>query len=71
MFKKSLMTLVLFLGVSVTASVAAQDMTDAKITVQRASGDVYMLQGPGGNIGVLSTEKGLLLVSSLFLLYLL
>ena len=66
MFKKSLMTLVLFLGVSVTASVAAQDMADAKITVQRASGDVYMLQGPGGNIGVLSTEKGLLLVDDKF-----
>ena len=51
MLRKSLVTLALLLGVSAVASVAAQDMADANITVQPAAGDVYMLQGPGGNIG--------------------
>ena len=66
MLRKSLVTLALLLGVSAVASVAAQDMADANITVQPAAGDVYMLQGPGGNIGVLATEKGLLLVDDKF-----
>lgn len=33
-----------------------------EIKVLKAGGNVYMLQGAGGNIGVLATEEGLLLV---------
>ncbi|MBA6328519.1 MBL fold metallo-hydrolase [Colwellia sp. MB02u-6] len=49
-----------------SASMHAQEMADADITVQSAAGGVYMLQGPGGNIGVLATEQGLLLVDDKF-----
>jgi glyoxylase-like metal-dependent hydrolase (beta-lactamase superfamily II) len=41
-------------------------MVDAQITAQAVAGDVYMLQGPGGNIGILATDKGLLLVDDKF-----
>ena len=62
MFKKSLMALTMMLSINVNA----QTMADADITVQQAAGDVYMLKGPGGNIGVLATDKGLLLVDDKF-----
>ena len=62
MFKKILMALTL--AISVSAS--ADKMSEAQITVKQATGDVYMLQGPGGNIGVLATDKGLLLVDDKF-----
>jgi glyoxylase-like metal-dependent hydrolase (beta-lactamase superfamily II) len=47
-------------------SVFSQSFSEVKITAQKASGDVYMLTGAGGNIGVLATEKGLLLVDDQF-----
>jgi cyclase len=62
MFKKSLVALTFLLS----TSASADNMAAANITVQAAAGDVYMLQGPGGNIGVLATEKGLLLVDDKF-----
>lgn len=62
MFKKILITLTMFLSISVNA----QTLADANITVQPAAGNVYMLQGPGGNIGVLATDAGLLLVDDKF-----
>ncbi|TWX63645.1 MBL fold metallo-hydrolase [Colwellia sp. C1TZA3] len=49
-----------------SVSLHAQEMADADITVQPAAGGVYMLQGPGGNIGVLATDQGLLLVDDKF-----
>jgi cyclase len=49
-----------------SVSLHAQVMADADITVQPAADVVYMLQGPGGNIGVLATEQGLLLVDDKF-----
>ncbi|MGB1263552.1 MAG: MBL fold metallo-hydrolase [Cognaticolwellia sp.] len=62
MFKKSLVALTMLMSVGANA----QKMADADITVHKAAGDVYMLQGPGGNIGVLATDKGLLLVDDKF-----
>lgn len=62
MYKKSLVALTMLLSIVVHA----QEMADADISVQPAAGDVYMLQGPGGNIGVLATDKGLLLVDDKF-----
>ncbi len=47
-------------------STSAQTMVDAQISAQHVAGDVYMLKGPGGNIGVLATDKGLLLVDDKF-----
>lgn len=66
MFKKSLVAVTLFFSVAAVSSVNAQSMADSDITVQQAAGDVYMLHGPGGNIGVLATDKGLLLVDDKF-----
>jgi len=62
MLKKSIMALTMMLSVGVNA----QSLADADIKVQNASGNVYMLKGPGGNIGVLATDKGLLLVDDKF-----
>ena len=66
MFKKSLVAVTLFFSIAATSTANAQSMADKEITVQQAAGDVYMLQGPGGNIGVLATDKGLLLVDDKF-----
>ncbi|ASP46808.1 MBL fold metallo-hydrolase [Cognaticolwellia beringensis] len=66
MFKKFLVTITMLFSVVISVSSSAQEMTEAEITVQSAGGDVYMLQGPGGNIGVLATDKGLLLVDDKF-----
>jgi glyoxylase-like metal-dependent hydrolase (beta-lactamase superfamily II) len=63
MFTKLLGALALITHISSTA----QTMVDEQITVQPVAGDVYMLQGPGGNIGILATDKGLLLVDDKFL----
>jgi glyoxylase-like metal-dependent hydrolase (beta-lactamase superfamily II) len=46
--------------------VYARDFKDVKISVTKANANVYMLQGAGGNIGVLATETGLLLVDDQF-----
>lgn len=46
--------------------VSAADFDEVKISVTNANNNVYMLQGAGGNIGVLATETGLLLVDDQF-----
>lgn len=66
MFKKSLVAITILLSAVVSVSTSAQEMAEAEITVQPVAGNVYMLQGPGGNIGVLATDKGLLLVDDKF-----
>ena len=50
----------------VSTAVLSQDYAKVEITATKAAGDVYMLKGAGGNIGVLATEKGLLLVDDQF-----
>ncbi|WP_068547176.1 MBL fold metallo-hydrolase [Thalassotalea crassostreae] len=45
---------------------AARDFSDAEIKAENVAGDVYVLTGPGGNIGVLATDAGLLLVDDKF-----
>lgn len=62
MFKKSWF----FLSLLVLSSAHAQQGEQKDISVQQASGNVYMLHGSGGNIGVLATSKGLLLVDDKF-----
>lgn len=42
--------------------ISFKSIADDKITVEKVKGNVYMLSGSGGNIGVLATSKGLLLV---------
>ncbi len=60
--KKLLVTLLLA-SVSLTGFSADNE---SEITVVPVAGDVYMLQGNGGNIGVLATSDGLLLVDDKF-----
>lgn len=50
----------------ITAFSLAQDFSKVEIIAQKAAGDVYMLTGAGGNIGVLVTNSGLLLVDDQF-----
>jgi len=45
---------------------AANNADDIQIKVTQVSGKVYMLTGAGGNIGVLATKEGLLLVDDQF-----
>lgn len=64
---KKLTILITFIVTSIASClVAANDFADVKITVTPVSGDVYMLQGAGGNIGLLATQKGLILVDDQF-----
>ena len=44
----------------------ASNFDDIEMKVTKAGGEVYMLQGAGGNIGVLATASGLLLVDDQF-----
>ncbi len=54
------------LALSFVTTSYAQDFSEVVISAQKANGDVYMLSGAGGNIGVLATEQGLLLVDDQF-----
>jgi len=56
----------LMLSLLIPLSSQANNMADVQISVTKAAGDVYMLKGAGGNIGVLATEEGLLLVDDQF-----
>ncbi|WP_371378212.1 MBL fold metallo-hydrolase [Thalassotalea aquiviva] len=49
-----------------TQAVADDRFANVEIKAQAVSGDVYMLTGSGGNIGVLATDSGLLLVDDQF-----
>lgn len=59
--------LTIFMGaVAVTSLATAQDWDAVEIEVQPVSGNVYMLVGQGGNIGVSAGEDGLLIVDDQF-----
>jgi len=49
-----------------TNAFAARDFKQVNIEVTPAAGEVFMLQGAGGNIAVLATDNGLLLVDDQF-----
>jgi len=54
------------LGLFLSAIVIAQQEEPPTITIEKVSGDVYCLYGQGGNIGILKTDEGLLVVDSQF-----
>lgn len=56
----------LIASVVISSSVLAYQYDDVEIKVTPVAGDVYMLQGAGGNIGLLATNKGLILVDDQF-----
>ncbi len=49
-----------------TGGAAAQDFADVEIQASRVAGNVYMLTGRGGNIGVSVGEDGILIVDDQF-----
>ena len=51
---------------SMTFTLAARDFSQVEITVKNARANVYMLEGQGGNIGLLATEEGLLMIDNQF-----
>ncbi len=56
----------IFMVTSLNFTAQAQDFSKVRIKVIKANNNVYMLQGAGGNIGLLATSKGLLLVDDQF-----
>jgi glyoxylase-like metal-dependent hydrolase (beta-lactamase superfamily II) len=59
--KKIILSLCLFSSISI-----AGDFDNVEIKVTKANGNVYMLQGAGGNIGLLATSKGLVMIDDEF-----
>lgn len=61
----------LLLGLCLAAGLAApaaaqRDFSDVEIKAEHAGGNVHVLFGAGGNIGVLKTEDGLILIDDQF-----
>jgi len=56
--------LIIFIGVSVLSTVAfaQQDFSKVEIKATKVAGNVYMLEGSGGNIGVCAGEDGIVIV---------
>ena len=52
--------------ISVCVSVSAQDFSKVEIKATKVAGNVYMLQGSGGNIGVSVGSDGILIVDDQF-----
>lgn len=63
---KNITILVLLSSMISIHSFAARNFSDVEITTHKVTDNVYMLQGSGGNIGVLATSDGLLLVDDQF-----
>ncbi len=64
MFKRFLFSITIIF--STVSAANAGEMDDVKLVATKAAGNVYMLTGAGGNIGLLATEQGLLLVDDQF-----
>jgi glyoxylase-like metal-dependent hydrolase (beta-lactamase superfamily II) len=63
MRKKRIFNFFILLGLLLSSLVLlAQESPE--ITIEKVSGDVYCLYGQGGNIGILKTDEGLLVVDS-------
>ena len=60
------LSLALALLLSATAAQAQQDFSNVQIKATRIAGNVYMLEGAGGNIGVSVGPDGLLIVDDQF-----
>jgi cyclase len=54
----------IWLGLLLSTIVIAQQEEPPAITIEKVSGEVYCLYGQGGNIGILKTGEGLLVVDS-------
>ncbi|NKB71684.1 MAG: MBL fold metallo-hydrolase [Candidatus Latescibacteria bacterium] len=59
-------TCALVVALSCVAAEGQRDFSKAEITVAAVAGSVYMLQGPGGNIGVQTGADGFVLIDNKF-----
>src|SRR5215813_9563085 len=59
---RKLIVAVAVLFVPVVSSAQQQDFSKVEIKVQKIAGNVYMLQGAGGNIGVSAGDDGIVIV---------
>jgi len=64
--KNLLAVAIMLLGLSSLHHASAQDYSKVEIKVTKVSGNVYMLQGSGGNIGVSVGPDGILIVDDQF-----
>ena len=64
--RKHLLIFATFVLGLVTATTHAQDFSKVEIKVTKVSGNVYMLEGAGGNIGVSVGPDGILIVDDQF-----
>jgi len=64
--KNSMCVLVAFTALSATALAQQQDFSKVEIKVSKISGNVYMLQGAGGNIAASIGEDGIVIVDDQF-----
>ena len=63
---KCFVTLILACGLFVAPSTAQRDFSAVEMKATQVSGSVYMLEGSGGNIGVLVGKEGTLIVDDQF-----
>jgi glyoxylase-like metal-dependent hydrolase (beta-lactamase superfamily II) len=63
---KKIFAAVLIACFSATVAYAQQDLSKVEITATKVAGNVYMLQGAGGNIGVSVGPDGILIVDDQF-----
>jgi glyoxylase-like metal-dependent hydrolase (beta-lactamase superfamily II) len=54
------------LGIVAPGAAVAQEFADVEITTTHVAGNVYMLQGAGGNIGVSAGDDGVLIIDDQF-----
>ena len=66
MFRKSCSLVICFVLVLGSAVYAQGDFSEVKITTTHVAGNVYMLEGAGGNIGVSAGDDGLLMIDDQF-----
>jgi len=64
--KKLLALAILLIGLAGLHHASAQDFSKVEIKVTKVAGNVYMLQGSGGNIGVSVGPDGILIVDDQF-----
>jgi cyclase len=67
--RKLLVTLMLVIGAALAASVCRaqqQDFSKVEIKATKVSGNIYMLEGAGGNIGASIGEDGIVIVDDQF-----
>jgi glyoxylase-like metal-dependent hydrolase (beta-lactamase superfamily II) len=65
MFRKSLLLLLTFIGFAIVSSRAA-DAARPPLTLEKVADDLYVLIGNGGNVAVLVTNEGAVLVDDKF-----